>query len=204
MAEESKDKIDIERVSKVLGALRIIPRASLCQKTRLKILRWIMAYDELLEDYNKKIASAREKVKPEGFDERMAPYWAALYPTKENAAEAEEQAAAEGFAEAKAEWDNVNADLQAMVNDLAKSTKWDAPEGLPVFTDEDFEEIGSAIPSGGPSVMQQAQEQTPTADGETPTEDPETGTPTDAAAPVVAVPNFSNDDLLMIIMYTLR
>lgn len=190
MTEENK--IKIERVRSVIGALNIIPRAQLPQTTRVKILRWLMAYDELRADFDKKVDSAREKVKPEGFDERMAPFAAALLPTKENAAEAAKQAAAEGFAEAKAEWDSVNADLMELFKTLEKDTKWDAPCGLTAFTDEDFESIGGAIPSGGPSVMQppqRAERGEPTPDGD--------------AAPI-PVPTLTNDQVLMILMNTLK
>lgn len=190
MAEENK--INIERVRSVMWCLNIIPRASLRQETRVKILRWLMAYDELREDFDKKADSARAKVKPEGFDERMAPYSDALQPTKENAAEAVKQAAAEGFAEAKAEWDSVNADFRELFKTLEKDTKWDAPCGLTAFTDEDFESIGGAIPSGGPSVMQpqRAEEGEPTPDG--------------GASTPTPIPTLTNDQVLMIIMNTLK
>lgn len=192
MTEENK--IKIERVRSVIGALNIIPRAQLPQTTRVKILRWLMAYDELRKAFDEKVESAREKAKPEGFDERMAPYSEALQPTKENAAEAAKQAAAEGFAEAKAEWDSVNADFRELLKTLEKDTQWDVPSGLSAFTDEDFEEIGSAIPSGGPSVMRQRKEQA--ADG-----DAEAAADT-AKAPTV--PMLTNDQVLMILMNTLK
>ena len=190
MAEENK--INIERVRSVMWCLNIIPRASLRQETRVKILRWLMAYDELREDFDKKADSARAKVKPEGFDERMAPYSDALQPTKENAAEAAKQAAAEGFAEAKAEWDSANADFWELFKTLEKDTKWDAPCGLTAFTDEDFESIGGAIPSGGPSVMQpqRAEQGEPTPDG--------------GASTPTPIPTLTNDQVLMIIMNTLK
>lgn len=189
MAEENK--INIGRVRSVIGALNIIPRASLRQETRVKILRWLMAYDELSKAFDEKVESARAKVRPEGFDERMTPYLAALLPTQENRAEAEKQAAAEGFAEAKAEWDSVNADFRELLKTLEKDTEWAVPKGLPLFTDEDFESIGAAIPSGGPSVMQppqRAEQGEPTPDG-------------DASTPV---PTLTNDQVLMILMNTLK
>lgn len=195
MAEENK--INIERVRSVMWCLNIIPRASLRQETRVKILRWLMAYDELREDFDKKADSARAKVKPEGFDERMAPYSDALQPTKENAAEAAKQAAAEGFAEAKAEWDSANADFRELFKTLEKDTKWDAPCGLTAFTDEDFESIGGAIPSGGPSVMQpqRAEQGEPTPDGG--------ASPKGATAPATVM-TLTNDQVLMILMNTLK
>lgn len=192
MAEDNK--IKIERVRSVLGALNIIPRAQLPQTTRVKILRWLMAYDELRKAFDEKVESAREKAKPEGFDERMSPYLAALLPTQENRAEAEKQTAAAGFAEAKAEWDRVNADFREVCAALETETTWDAPCGLPAFTDGDFEAIGAAIPSGGPSILQrqngQATEQGPQA--------------ADGDAEAAAVPTLTNDQVLMILMNTLK
>lgn len=189
------NRIKIERVRSVLGALNIIPRAQLPQTTRVKILRWLMAYDELRKAFDEKVESAREKAKPEGFDERMSPYLAALLPTQENRAEAEKQTAAAGFAEAKAEWDRVNADFREVCAALETETIWDAPCGLPAFTDGDFEAIGAAIPSGGPSILQrqngQATEQGPqAADGDA-----------EAAATVMTL---TNDQVLMILMNTLK
>ena len=191
MAEDNR--IKIERVRSVLGALNIIPRAQLPQTTRVKILRWLMAYDELRKAFDEKVESAREKAKPEGFDERMSPYLAALLPTQENRAEAEKQTAAAGFAEAKAEWDSANADFRELLKTLEKDTKWDAPCGLTAFTDEDFESIGGAIPSGGPSVMrppQRAEQGEPTPDG--------------GASTPTPIPTLTNDQVLMILMNTLK
>lgn len=186
------NRIKIERVRSVLGALNIIPRAQLPQTTRVKILRWLMVYDELRKAFDEKVESAREKAKPEGFDERMSPYLAALLPTQENRAEAEKQTAAAGFAEAKAEWDRVNADFREVCAALETETTWDAPCGLPAFTDGDFEAIGAAIPSGGPSVMQpqRAEQGEPTPDG--------------GASTPTPIPTLTNDQVLMIIMNTLK
>ncbi len=196
MTEENR--IKIERVRSVLDALNIIPRAQLPQTTRVKILRWLMAYDELRKAFDGKVESAREKAKPEGFDERMSPYRAALLPTQENRAEAEKQTAAAGFAEAKAEWDRVNADFREVCAALETETTWDAPCGLPAFTDGDFEAIGAAIPSGGPSIMQSPQT---TEQGE-PT--PDGGASPKGATASATVMTLTNDQVLMILMNTLK
>ncbi len=139
-------KITANAASRKVGALNLIPLKNLSQATRVKVVRASIEYDKAVADFRKECDEGLKKLKPEGFDEKMAKYAAALNPTPDNREEADKQKAEEGFKEFKAEYDKVDADYRELISKLAEEPIYTA--NPPAFTDADFEDIAATLPSG--------------------------------------------------------
>lgn len=155
MAEENKEKIKIGTVQQRLTALSLIPLHKAEKELRRKVIRAVIEYDKISEAYKRDINGALEKLKPEGFDERLQKYAAAINPTEENRKEADRQAADAGFAPFKEEYDHVLAEWRELDAEMSRENGYDLPAAVPAFSDEDFEQIGEALSAGErPNAME--------------------------------------------------
>lgn len=155
MAEENKDKIKIGTVQQRLTALSLIPLHKAEKELRRKVIRAVIEYDKISEAYKRDINGALEKLKPEGFDERLQKYAAAINPTEENRKEADRQAADAGFAPFKEEYDHVLAEWRELDAEMSRENGYDLPAAVPAFSDEDFEQMGEALSAGErPNAME--------------------------------------------------
>lgn len=139
-------KITANEAARKLDALNIIPLKGLSAATRVKIVRAQVACERAVATYRKDLAEALAKLKPEGFDERLRLFDAAIAPTDENREQAEAQRATEGFEEFRAEYDKVNAEYAQLAQSLAEELLHDVV--LPVFEADDFEDMARVLPSG--------------------------------------------------------
>lgn len=148
MAEEKKEKIKIGAVQQRLAALSLIPLHKAGKELRRKVIRAVIEYEKISEAYRRDINGALEKLKPEGFDERLRKYGAAINPTDENRREAERQAADEGFAPFKEEYDRVLAEWRELDAEMSRENGYDLSDAVPAFSDEEFEQMGEALSAG--------------------------------------------------------
>lgn len=144
-------KTTANEAARKVGALNLIPLKNLSQATRVKVVRASIEYDKAVVDFRKECDEGLKKLKPEGFDEKMAKYAAALNPTADNREEAEKQKAEAGFETFKAEYDKVEADYRELISKLAEEPIYTA--NPPAFTDADFEDIAATLPSGAATTI---------------------------------------------------
>lgn len=155
MAEENKEKIKIGTVQQRLTALSLIPLHKAEKELRRKVIRAVIEYDKISTAYKRDINEALDKLKPEGFDERLRKYDAAINPTDENRREAERQAADAGFAPFKEEYDRVLAEWRELDAEMSRENDYDLSAAVPAFSDEDFEQMGEALSAGEhPNAME--------------------------------------------------
>lgn len=155
MAEEKKEKIKIDTVQQRLTALSLIPLHKAEKELRRKVIRAVIEYDKISAAYKRDINEALDKLKPKGFDDRLRKYGAAINPTDENRREAERQAADEGFAPFKAEYDLVLAEWRELDAEMSRENDYDLPDAVPTFSEEDFEQMGEALSVGEhPNAME--------------------------------------------------
>ena len=155
MAEENKEKIKIDTVQQRLTALSLIPLHKAEKELRRKVIRAVIEYDKISKAYKRDIDGALEKLKPEGFDERLQKYAAAINPTEENRKEADRQAADAGFGPFKEEYDHVLAEWRELDAEMSRENDYDLPAAVPAFSDEEFEQMGEALSAGErPNAME--------------------------------------------------
>lgn len=155
MAEDKKAKIKIDTVQQRLTALSLIPLHKAEKELRRKVIRAVIEYDKISAAYKRDINDALDKLKPEGFDDRLRKYGAAINPTDENRREAERQTADEGFARFKAEYDLVLAEWRELDAEMSRENDYDLPDAVPTFSEEDFEQMGEALSAGEhPNAME--------------------------------------------------
>jgi Glu-tRNA(Gln) amidotransferase subunit E-like FAD-binding protein len=139
-------KLSLQEANNRLTVLSFIPLHSLSHSVRVKIVRAQVALEKIPQQIDSDIQEATKKLKPEGFDDNMRKYMAALVPTADNEKEAEEQRNMEGFAEFKEVYDQVNAEYMELYNKTVADTRLEVT--VPEITDADIEELATVFPSG--------------------------------------------------------
>ena len=140
MAEENKEKIKIGTVRQRQTVLSLIPLHKAEKELRRKVIRAVIEYEKISKAYERDINEALDKLKPEGFDERLQKYAAAINPTDKNREE--------GFAPFKEEYDRVLAEWRELDAEMSRENDYDLSAAVPAFSDEDFEQMGEALSAG--------------------------------------------------------
>lgn len=142
------EKIKIGPVRQRLTALSLIPLHKAEKELRRKVIRAVIEYEKISKAYEADLKEALDKLKPEGFDERLQKYAAAINPTDKNRDEADRQAADAGFVPFKEEYDRVLAEWRELDAEMSRENDYGLSDAVPAFSDEDFELMGEALSAG--------------------------------------------------------
>lgn len=149
------EKIKIGTVRQRQTALSLIPLHKAEKELRRKVIRAVIEYEKISKAYERDINEALDKLKPEGFDERLQKYAAAINPTDKNRDEADRQAADAGFTPFKEEYDRVLAEWRELDAEMSRENDYDLSAAVPAFLDEEFEQMGEALSAGEhPNAME--------------------------------------------------
>lgn len=127
---------------KILG---LINHNELSDEVRAKIIYARVECENTIDEFTKDVNKAIMKAQPEGYAEKFKKFRAAVEPTDDNKAEAEEQAAQDGFDEFKAEYDRFKTDKERLIEQFAKKER---EVDFPQFTVADFADMARLFPSG--------------------------------------------------------
>ena len=156
---------DIEIRSNVTA---MIPKDSLKQTTRVKVVLNQTAYEKGIEKFRSDIEETLKRIKPEGFDEKLQKF--SLTTRLEDSLSADEKIEADklrhdpDYAAFKEQLDKVESDYAEAQKKIIDENNYVVNERA--YTDEELADIASVLPEGGKTVVKVRGTDTPMNNGE--------------------------------------